>query len=129
MPVARWTGVCLDCRDGDELARFYEALLGWAITASDGRGWYQLSPPDGGVGINIQAEPWYEPPTWPEQRGQQHKMMHFEVEVTDLEAAIQRVLDAGGHIAEHQPPDRDPSRLRVMLDPANHPFCLFVSGE
>lgn len=59
----------------------------------------------------------------------QHKMMHFEVQVDDLEAAIDAVIDAGGATATHQPRDRDPSRIRVMLDPAGHPFCLFVAGE
>lgn len=45
-------------------------------------------------------------------------MMHFEVLVDDLEAAVRLVLDAGGREAPHQPEDRDRSRLRVMLDPA-----------
>ena len=56
-------------------------------------------------------------------------MMHFEVLVDDLEAAVQLVVGSGGTEAAQQPPDRDPTRLRVMLDPAGHPFCLFVDGE
>jgi hypothetical protein len=56
-------------------------------------------------------------------------MMHFEVLVDDLEAAVEQVLRGGGTEAPHQPEDRDPTRIRVMLDPAGHPFCLFVDGE
>jgi len=72
---------------------------------------------------------WYEPPVWPEQPGEPTKMMPFEVGVDDLELKIARVIGAGGSAAPHQPPDRDPRGLRVMLDPAGHPFCLFVLSE
>ena len=34
-PSLRWTGVCLDCADAEELADFYGRLLGWEITARD----------------------------------------------------------------------------------------------
>ena len=126
---ARLTGVCIDCRDADELATFYQALLGWDVVAADGDDWRQLRSPDGRIGLNIQAEPWYRPPVWPEQHDEQHKMMHFEIEVSDLEPAVSRVIAAGGSAAADQPADRDPSRIRIMLDPAGHPFCLFVAGE
>lgn len=127
--TVRWTGVCIDCADADHLARFYSQLLGWQITANDGADWAQLRDPNGGVGINIQAEPWYQPPTWPETASSQHKMMHFEVQVDDLDASVDSVLAAGGSVAVHQPHGRDPAKIRVMLDPAGHPFCLFVAGE
>ncbi len=126
----RWTGVCLDCFDADGLATFYSVLLGWDLVGTDEQNWRQLRPPGGGgVGINIQGEAWYQPPVWPERRDEQHKMMHFEIEVQDLEAAVSRVVALGGSEAVHQPADRDPSAIRIMLDPAGHPFCLFVTGE
>lgn len=56
-------------------------------------------------------------------------MLHLEILVEDLDAAVDRAVAAGGVVAEHQPADRDRGRLRVMLDPAGHPFCLFVAGE
>ena len=34
-------------------------------------------------------------------------------------------IECGATEAEHQPQDRNHSRLRVMLDPAGHPFCLW----
>ena len=56
-------------------------------------------------------------------------MMHFEVLVNDLDSAVRSVVGWGGAEASHQPADRDHTRLRIMLDPAGHPFCLFVHGE
>jgi catechol 2,3-dioxygenase-like lactoylglutathione lyase family enzyme len=128
-PGIRWTTLTIDCADAEELGAFYSRLFGWEIVDRDGAGWLQLRNPDGGIGLNIQSEDGYEPPVWPEQPGRQAKMMHLEVLVEDLEAAVQEVLAAGGSEAAHQPPDRDRTRLRIMLDPAGHPFCLFVAGE
>ena len=126
--VARWTGVAIDCHDAHVVADFYAALLGWEVTAR-AADWAQLRDPERGVGLNIQAEPGYTPPVWPENGTDQQKQMHFEVLVTDVEAAAQVVLANGGSEAAWQPLDRDRDRLRVMLDPAGHPFCLFVAGE
>lgn len=125
-PFLRWMGVCIDCSDVEELARFYGGLLGWEITARDGAGWINMRDPAGGVGLNFQAEEWYEPPVWPEEAGEQSKMLHFEILVDDMEAAVAHAVAAGATIAAHQPEDRDPDRLRIMLDPAGHPFCLCV---
>jgi catechol 2,3-dioxygenase-like lactoylglutathione lyase family enzyme len=125
----RWVGVAVDCADAGPVARFYERLLGFEAAAVDPPHWVQLRDPAGGVHINIQGETWYEPPAWPEQAGRQAKMIHFEVEVDDLEAALATAVDAGGTEAPWQPPDRDPERIRIVLDPAGHPLCLFVRGE
>jgi len=119
----------LDCADAEALARFYGQLLGWQITARDGAGWVQIRDPAGGVGLNFQAETWYEPPIWPEEPGALTKMLHFEIQVNDLDAAIRHAVSAGASVATHQPEDRAPDRIRVMLDPAGHPFCLFIAGE
>lgn len=128
-PRLRWTTVCIDCGDAEELAGFYCRLLGWEVTAGDGAGWVKAGAPDGGVGLNFQGDERYRPPTWPEEPGGQDKMLHLEILVQDLDAAVDRAVAAGGVVAEHQPADRDRGRLRVMLDPAGHPFCLFVAGE
>jgi hypothetical protein len=80
--------------------------------------------PEGGVALSFQAESWYEPPVWPEQAGSQSKMLHFEVQVDDLEAAVAHAVAVGARVADHQPDDRSQDQLRVMLDPAGHPFCL-----
>jgi len=129
IPSIRWTTLTVDCSDAEVLGTFYSRLLGWEVTARDGAGWLQLRNPEGGIGLNVQAEEAYEPPIWPEQPGRQAKMMHFEVLVNDLGAAVRTVLESGGTEAPHQPADRNRARLRIMLDPAGHPICLFVDGE
>jgi predicted enzyme related to lactoylglutathione lyase len=128
-------GICLDCRDAEEMAHFYSAVFGWVETARDeptsrlgGAGWIAMSGPAGGLGVSFQAEEWYEPPEWPESDRGQTKMMHFEVGTDDLDAAVELVVRSGGRVASHQPPDRDQATLRVMLDPAGHPFCLGLFG-
>jgi len=50
--------------------------------------------------------------------------MHLDLEVSDLEAAVTHAVQLGAMAAEHQPQDT----VRVLLDPAGHPFCLYV-GE
>src|SRR5687768_16044559 len=125
----RWVGLCIDCADAGPVARFYERLLGFEMVDFSPPEWAQLFDANGGVHLNIQGERWYEPPTWPEQPGEQTKMLHLEIEVDDLEAAVALAEEAGGTQAPHQPPDRDQSRVRIMLDPAGHPLCLFLPGE
>lgn len=124
----RLVAVAIDCRDAPPVAAFYEQLLGFEVRALEAR-WAQLWGPDGDFHLNIQGDESYEPPIWPEQSGMQAKMLHFELAVDDLPAAITSALEAGGSEAPWQPPDRDPNRIRIMLDPAGHPLCLFLRGE
>jgi catechol 2,3-dioxygenase-like lactoylglutathione lyase family enzyme len=123
-PSLRWNAVCLDCADAEEMAAFYGRLLGWEAPSGGGR-WIPMPDPHGGVGLIFQARDWYQRPTWPERPDVQHKMMHFEIKVDDVEAAVTHAVAAGGTVAPHQPANRDPAKLRVMLDPAGHPFCLW----
>ncbi len=123
--------VCIDCADAEELAQFYSRLLGWPIVARDthetrkgGTGWVALGNPAGGISLSFQAEDWYEPPVWPEQPGRPTKMLHFDMGANDREAAVALVIELGGMVSPHQPEDRQADGLRVMLDPAGHPFCL-----
>lgn len=126
----RWVAVAIDCEWAGPMARFYEGLLGFEIRdLGPGGRWAQLFDPNGGIHLNIQGDDWYKPPMWPEQPGELTKMFHFEVQVDDLEEAVALALELGGSEAPWQPPNRNHSRLRVMLDPAGHPLCLFLEGE
>lgn len=49
--------------------------------------------------------------------------MHLDIQVDDLEQAVTYALSVGATQADFQP-QHD---VRVMLDPAGHPFCLYVS--
>ena len=122
--------VCLDCDDAHAMAGFYGALLGWEPTFTE-PDWVLMRNPDGGIGLSFQAEPAYRSPTWPEQGDLQQKMIHLDVLVTPspgqspeeaLAAALDAAVHAGGRPASHQPRDD----LRVVLDPAGHPLCLFL---
>jgi hypothetical protein len=71
--------------------------------------------------LAFQYEPDYVPPVWPPRPGSQATMLHLDVAVEDLDAAVAWAPEAGATLAEHQP--QEP--VRVLLDPAGHPFCLF----
>lgn len=108
----------------EAVVAFYVHLLGLDVVDEDSR-WKMLRDPAGGMGINVQAEDWYVRPVWPEAVPAQTKLMHFEIQVDDVEAAVAHAILLGADQAEPQPSDRDPRLLRVMLDPAGHPFCLW----
>ena len=103
------------------LADFYQRLLGWAIEQSE-PDWVMLKPPHGGAGLSFQQESIYVRPVWPAEPGEQQMMSHLDIAVDDLEAAVAWAVEAGAVQADHQPQDD----VRVMLDPAGHPFCLFL---
>jgi hypothetical protein len=117
------TGVVLDAPDARELAGFYRRLLDWAVV-QDEPGWVQLSRPEGGIRLSLQTEPAYARPTWPAGPGDQQMMLHLDIEVDDLETAGAHAVAAGAVLAQFQPQDD----VRVYLDPAGHPFCLWVRG-
>lgn len=112
-------GVNLDCADTDEMARFYGQLLGWEIVHRDGA-FIVMRDPAGGIIISFDVLENYRPPVWPDQPDAQDKMMHFEMQVDDLDAAVAHALASGARLAEYQGLEY----VRVMLDPAGHPFCL-----
>jgi catechol 2,3-dioxygenase-like lactoylglutathione lyase family enzyme len=115
------TAAVLGTPDPRGLARFYQRLLGWPI-GSDDPTWVTLRPPGGGAGLSFQLETDHVPPVWPAGAADQQMQLHLDIEVDDLPAAVADVLAAGGRPAEFQPQEH----VRVMLDPAGHPFCLFV---
>jgi predicted enzyme related to lactoylglutathione lyase len=115
------TGINIDAPDPHTLAAFYADLLGWEIGRAEEDDVY-LRPPDGGRGLSFQRETKYERPTWPAGPGDQQMMMHLEVMVNDLESAVEHAVSLGATVAEFQPQEH----VRVCLDPAGHPFCLWL---
>ena len=110
----------LGAPDARALASFYQQLLGWDVKVEE-TNWVMLKPPGGGTGLSFQTEFEYVRPVWPSGPGDQQMMVHLDISADDLAAAVSWALDAGAVLAEHQP-QHD---VRVMLDPAGHPFCLF----
>jgi catechol 2,3-dioxygenase-like lactoylglutathione lyase family enzyme len=120
-PAMTLTATVLGAPDPRALARFYQRLLGWSL-GSDEPGWVTLRPPGGGAGLSFQTEEAHVRPTWPAGPGDQQMQLHLDIEVDDLEAAGAQAVAAGAVPAEHQPQED----VRVYLDPAGHPFCLWV---
>ena len=113
--------VVLDSPDAQELAAFYRRLLGWD-TDEDEPGWVKLRPPGGGASLSFQTESAYVRPVWPAGPGDPQMSMHLDIHVDDLDEASAHAVAAGATGAEFQPQDD----VRVHLDPAGHPFCLFL---
>ncbi|HEX2195513.1 MAG TPA: VOC family protein [Actinomycetota bacterium] len=118
-----WWGAALDAPDAPALARFYARLLGWRVDKEE-PDWATIAPPSGVAYIGFQTSREYVRPVWPPAPGEQQMMMHLDFEVDDLKAAVEDALAAGATQAKHQPQDN----VRVMLDPAGHPFCLYLGG-
>jgi catechol 2,3-dioxygenase-like lactoylglutathione lyase family enzyme len=116
------TTVNLSAPDPGALARFYQRLLGWEIETEE-PDWVTLRDPAGGVGLAFQSESGYARPTWPPRAGAQQMMMHLEIRVDDLESAVAHAVGCGATLADFQPQED----VRVCLDPAGHPFCLWVA--
>jgi len=72
--------------------------------------------------MSFQYEPDYIPPVWPPVAGERGMMLHLDIAVEDLDAAVAWAVEAGASVAEHQPQDQ----VRVMLDPAGRARSLDV---
>jgi catechol 2,3-dioxygenase-like lactoylglutathione lyase family enzyme len=115
------TGVVLDSPDAQELAAFYRRLLGWSVL-QDEPDWVTLGAPGGGAGLSFQTESRYVRPVWPAGPGDPQMSVHLDIRVDDLEEAGVHAVKAGAELAAFQP-QKD---VRVYLDPAGHPFCLYL---
>ena len=119
----RLSTVNIGAPDVIALARFYQRLLGWRIEREHPE-FTIIRDPDGGVSLSCQLEDNYVPPVWPAGDGDQQMQLHLEIAVRDLDAAVAHALECGARLAEFQPQDD----VRVCLDPAGHPFCLWVES-
>lgn len=115
-----WCAV-LDSGNADELSAFYEKLLGW--TRFKGEEFTTLAnveQPGSPTWITFQQVDDYVPPVWPAAPGKQQQMTHLDFHVEDMEEGVKHALSCGATLSEIQLEDG----LRVMLDPAGHPFCI-----
>lgn len=131
-PRLHLTSVTISCPNPRELAAFYAKLLGATMTACEpphfdepsSAGWAQIRTVSdaGTITLNFEYERHWEPPVWPSEPGRQHITEHLDIRVDDLEPALAWALECGATLAAYQPQDD----VRVCLDPAGHPFCLFL---
>jgi catechol-2,3-dioxygenase len=116
-----WWGVVLEAPDANALAGFYSRLLGWPVSISAETG-AAIQVPGTSSYLSFDSSPDYVPPVWPAVEGHQRMMMHIDIAVDDVAAAVADALELGATLAEFQPQDD----VRVLLDPAGHPFCLYL---
>jgi hypothetical protein len=120
-----WWGTVLDAPDARELLHFYQRLLGWKIF-DEADEWCTLAPSeDAGYYLAFQREPAFVRPVWPSTDGHPQMSMHLDIEVEDLEQAVGHAVEVGAEVAAYQPQEK----VRVMLDPAGHPFCLYLAPD
>ncbi len=119
-----WWGTAMEAPDPVALARFYAQLLGWPVGHEE-PGLAIVGPPPGGVFLVFQQAEGYRAPVWPPVDGSQRPMMHFDFQVGDLDEAVAEAVELGATVAESQPQDH----VRVMFDPAGHPFCLCIEQD
>jgi catechol-2,3-dioxygenase len=122
-PRMSLSGIVLDSPDPRSLAAFYQRLLGWTVKTEDPT-WVKLNAPGDGPGLSFQLEELHARPTWPSTAGDQQMQVHLDIEVDDLEAAGAHAIAVGAVLADFQPQED----VRVYLDPAGHPFCLFLGA-
>jgi len=119
-----WWGAAIEAPDPAALAAFYSQLVGWSI-AEEVPGTSVLAAPHGSVFIVFQQASDYRRPVWPPEDGHQRPMMHLDFQVADLEEAVTEAVALGATVAAHQPQEK----VRVLLDPAGHPFCLCLDED
>jgi predicted enzyme related to lactoylglutathione lyase len=111
--------IVLDTADPHRLAAFWAALLG-GTPVQWYPGWVTLEPPPHGQRLSFQgtgAAP------------QAGSGVHFDILVSDLDRAQQRVVALGGsfvaeHVSPRPGPGGQPVSWRVCRDPDGHVFCL-----
>jgi Glyoxalase-like domain len=117
--------IVLDSPDPLGLARFWAGLLG-GEPVEWYPGWITLEPPPHGQRLSFQGTGAWSAPT---AEGRAGPIVHFDVLVSDLAAAHERVVGAGAvyageHVSPRPGPGGEPVPWRVYRDPAGHPFCL-----
>ena len=116
-----WLGVVLGAPNARELAYFYRDLLGWEL-ATDEADWCTIGLPGSPANLAFQSEPTHVRPVWPQTAVDQQMQLHLDLQVEDLTGAVEDAAALGATLAEDQPQED----VWVLLDPAGHPFCLYL---
>ncbi len=119
-----WWGAAIEAPEPGALAAFYSELLGWSIGHEE-PGTTVLVAPQGSVYVVFQQANDYRAPVWPPEDGHQRPMMHLDFQVADLDEAVTAAIALGATVAGYQPQEN----VRVLLDPAGHPFCLCLDED
>ncbi len=128
-PVGWIREIVLDSPDPWDLARFWARLLG-GTPVEWYPGWVTLEPAPHGQRLSFQGTSGTggRPPAG---TGPEGPIVHFDILVSSLAGAHERVITSGGaYVGEHVSPRPGPggevASWRVYRDLAGHPFCLVV---
>jgi len=119
-----WWGTAIEAPDPGVLARFYSELLDWPVGHEEPGTAIVAAAPEGPYFVFQQSDG-FRPPVWPPAESDQRPMMHFDFQVEDLDEAVAEAVALGATLAMHQPQEN----VRVLFDPAGHPFCLCRDAE
>jgi len=111
-PVVQWQIVA---KDPDAVTRFYSALFGWKVNASNALG-YRVVETGNGRGIN--GGVWPSPP-------EGHNLVQLFVEVDDIDAALSKATSLGATIIVPKSELPDGDALAIVLDPAGLSFGMY----
>lgn len=120
--------IVLDTPDPHRLAGFWAALLGGAPVQWY-PGWVTLEPPPHGQRLSFQGTESRDPAGARAGGTGVGGGVHFDVLVSDLDDAQQRVVALGGtyverHVSPRPGPGGEQISWRVCRDPDGHLFCL-----
>ena len=111
-PVGTLHAIVLDVNDLERCAGFWSEVLGQKISFKAGK-YCRIGKSDDIPALLLQKVP---------EQHEHKNRAHIDLDVTDLEAAVQRVVDLGGtrleEISEYG------IRWAVMADPDGNEFCL-----
>lgn len=106
--------VTIDCAKPRDLARFWEAALGWTRTYDEDHGVVLHSDDERTPDLYLQQVP--EPKVGKNR-------LHLDLVATDFDAQLQDLLDGGASIERRDTaPDGRP--FAVLADPESNVFCL-----
>ncbi|OLE21789.1 MAG: glyoxalase [Catenulispora sp. 13_1_20CM_3_70_7] len=121
--TSKFTELCIDCADPDELARFWCAVLGYEVRDTE-EGVVTIGSPDVPEGGN---RPGPVPPVLtfarvPEGKSIKNRL-HLDLNATDREQdeEVRRLLDLG---ARHVDVGQGGQSWVVLADPEGNEFCV-----
>lgn len=112
----RWDAVVIDCRDPEELATFWSALLGVEVRGRWEQyvGLHPVSPGQPRLVLQRTGDP-------RPAKNSLHLDLHVP-SVADLRAAVDRAVSLGATVVEEH--DLGVATWRTLADPEGNLFCL-----
>jgi predicted enzyme related to lactoylglutathione lyase len=110
--------IVIDCNDADSLSRFWESFLGYETKWSNETYRFMLHPDGRRPGLVLQSVP---------ERATGKNRVHFDLEVVDVDAAVQRARELGASVASEV--EEEGIAWTVMTDPEGNYFCIQRVGD